>query len=72
MLKGQLQVSSHVESVFWVFVTAALEQLLEAFDGVGKFHKETLLSGEDLRHVEWLGKESLDFSGASNGQLVVF
>ena len=72
LLEGQFKVTSHVESVFGVLVTSTIEKFLESFDGVAEFHEQSLLSREDLRHVEWLGEESLYLSCTGYSQLIVF
>src|SRR4029453_11356887 len=60
----------HVEVVLGDIVVLAVENLLEAADGVGYRHLPALPAREDLRRAEWLAQEALDLPGAEHRQLV--
>ena len=67
-----LQVSSHIESTFWVFITSSLKKWTKSFNGFWKFNEFSFLSWEDLTHKEWLWQETLDLSGSGHSQFIFF
>ena len=71
-LDGLLEVTLHVEGVLGELVTSALEEGAEALNGVADLDELTWLAREDLRHVEWLGEETLDLTGTGDGKLIFF
>jgi hypothetical protein len=72
LLEGGVQVTSHVEGRFGVFVTSASEEGAEAIDSALEVDEHTWVTSEDLGHVEWLGEETFDLTGTSDGQLILF
>ena len=72
LLEGGVEVTSHVEGRFGVIVTSTVQQGAEGVNGVLEFDENTWVAGEDLRHVEWLRKETFDLTCTSDGKLVLF
>jgi hypothetical protein len=71
-LVGILKTTLHVESSFGVGITSTFEELAEAFNGLLEVNKFAGVAREDLGHVEGLGEELLDLTGASNSHLIFF
>ena len=61
----------HVEVAFGHIVVLAVEDLLEAADGVGDRHLPALAAGEHLRRAERLAEEPLNLARAIHGLLVL-
>ena len=61
----------HVEIAFGHFVVFAVEDFLEAADGVGDLDLLAFPAGKDFRHAEGLAQETLDFAGPKYRELVV-
>lgn len=55
-----------------VFLQLTAEDALEALDGFLEGHQFAQVAGEDLGHLEGLGQETLDLTGAGDGQFVLF
>ena len=72
LLEGLVEVTSHVEGLFGVLVTSTGEERAEAIDGVLEGNELSWVTGEDLRHMEWLGEETFNLTGAGDGKLVLF
>ena len=64
-------VTEHVEVGFGKVVVFAIEDALEALDGVFDLDVGAGRAGEDFGHMERLGQEALDAAGAGNGELVL-
>src|SRR5512142_372913 len=63
LLHRLLDPAHHVEGALREVVVLALDDLLEAADGVRQLHVLALVPGELLRHEERLGEEALDLAG---------
>src|SRR5262245_23694648 len=61
----------HVEVSFGHLVVFALEDFLEAADGVGDCDLPSFASGEDLRGTERLAEKALDLPRPEHRELVV-
>ena len=72
LLEGAVEVTSHVEGGFGVFVTSTGKKAAETINGWLEFDENTWVASEDLGHVEWLRKETFDLAGTGDGQLVLF
>src|SRR5262245_40123754 len=65
-----LDAALHVEVPFGHLVVLAVEDFLEALDGIGHRHLTALAAREDLRRAERLAEETLNPSRPVDGQLV--
>merc|ERR1740117_1846250 len=71
LLDDLLDGADHVEGGLGQVVVLALEQALEAGDGLLERDELARLAREDLGHVEGLRHEALDLARARDGHLVV-
>jgi hypothetical protein len=67
-----VKTADHVEGLFRDIIQLALNQTLEALDGIFKPDVPALLACKRLRHKERLGEKFLDFARPTDDQLVVF
>mmetsp|Transcript_613 Transcript_613/g.1598 ORF Transcript_613/g.1598 Transcript_613/m.1598 type:complete len:203 (-) Transcript_613:914-1522(-) len=72
VLDGLVDGADHVERLFGQVVVFALDEAVEAGNGVLEVDEATLVAGEHLRDVERLREEALNLARARNGELVVF
>lgn len=54
-----------------VLLKLTAKDALEALDGLLEGHQFAHVAGEDLGHLEGLGQETLDLTGAGDGQFVL-
>src|SRR5262245_8144908 len=71
LLERFLDRSDHVERLLGQRVALAVDDHLEALDGVLERHVLAVLAGEVLRHREWLRQEALDLARARHCELVL-
>src|SRR3954471_12278449 len=71
LLEGFLDRADHVERLLGQRVALAVDDHLEALDGVLQRYVLARLAGEVLRHGEGLRQEALDLARAGDGQLVL-
>ena len=69
---GVFDGADHVEGGFWQVIVLAVDQALEAFDGVLQVDELAGRAGEHFGHMERLREEALDFSRARDRHLVLF
>src|SRR5690625_3837588 len=62
----------HVEGLLGQIIVIAVQNALEAGDGVAQGHVLARGTGEHLGHVEGLGQEELVLSGPVDDELVLF
>src|SRR5580693_7037623 len=63
--------ADHVEGGLGQVIVFALDQALEAADGVGQIDEHAGRAGEHFGDMERLRQEALDLAGASDSELVL-
>src|SRR5205085_4458891 len=72
LLAGLLDGADHVEGLFGEVVVLAVDDLLEAADGVGGLDELAFEAGKLLGDEEGLREEALNLARARDDQLVLF
>jgi hypothetical protein len=65
-----LECTGHVECLVVIHVTFTVQERAESADGLLEGNEFSWLSGENFRHEEWLGEESLDLSCSFDDQFI--
>ncbi|GMR43041.1 hypothetical protein PMAYCL1PPCAC_13236 [Pristionchus mayeri] len=71
LLEDVINTSLHVEGNLGKMIEFSLEDHLESLDSILQTDELSCVTSEDLSHLEGLGQELLDLTGAGHSQLVV-